>query len=665
MVVSETASQLLQAAQKALDSYFYPTAEFLAERVLAADATNEKAVLLLAESYSRQGKWNKTYNFLSHNKTPSSTYLFAFTCFKLKKYEEAETALLGSDGSDETVASSDSAYLHLCGLICLKRNQNKRAENFFRRSLQSNCYDWASFEALCNLGVNLDVEDVFQTKYEPGFSSEKLHSPESNSSSIQITTPLLQPLSHTPMTPAFLPSRKPPTPSTIGLTPKAEIPPSSLLQTPSFRANMRSTNSFATNYATPAIDPSFSDLVPERTVRRAPGRREIRPKAKIKLFPSSTRSTEVDTKTVTRQREKLFAHKMDQPIFAHEDDSSFSSCKLLQVLGTGYKLLIQYKSREALSAFQKLPKSQYFSPWVLECMGKAYFELVDFSNALRVFEELRKIAPYRMEGMAIYSTILWHLRKDAELSFLSQEALELDKTCCESWCIVGNCFSRLKEHDLALKFFRRALQLDSTYAYAHTLSGHEYVANDDLDKALSCFREAIVQDPRHYNAWYGIGMIYYRQEKYSMAEYHFKRALQINPRNSVLQCYLGMVYQASNRYEDALYAFNVAIEIDDYNSLAHFKKASVLMKLDRLDESLTILNGLQEASPKEAPIYFLMGRIWKKRGMAEKALHYFMIAMDLDSKNSNYIKSVLDKFNLSNTTDDDSSYQEEQKLELL
>ena len=42
-----------------------------------------------------------------------------------------------------------------------------------------------------------------------------------------------------------------------------------------------------------------------------------------------------------------------------------------------------------------------------------------------------------------------------------------------------------------------------------------------------------------------------------------------------------------------------------------------------------------------------------------------MIAMDLDSKNSNYIKSVLDKFNLSNTTDDDSSYQEEQKLELL
>lgn len=77
----------------------------------------------------------------------------------------------------------------------------------------------------------------------------------------------------------------------------------------------------------------------------------------------------------------------------------------------------------------------------------------------------------------------------------------------------------------------------------------------------------------------------------------------------------GKVYQASNRYEDALYAFNVAIEIDDYNSLAHFKKASVLMKLDRLDESLTILNGLQEASPKEAPIYFLMGRIWKKRGM--------------------------------------------------
>ena len=32
---------------------------------------------------------------------------------------------------------------------------------------------------------------------------------------------------------------------------------------------------------------------------------------------------------------------------------------------------------------------------------------------------------------------------------------DLDKKCPETWITVGNCFSLQKEHDNALKFFRR------------------------------------------------------------------------------------------------------------------------------------------------------------------------------------------------------------------
>ena len=71
----------------------------------------------------------------------------------------------------------------------------------------------------------------------------------------------------------------------------------------------------------------------------------------------------------------------------------------------------------------------------------------------------------------------------------------------QTWVVSGNCFSLQKEHDTAIKFFKRAIQLDPSFAYAYTLLGHEYVITEEMDKAMACFRNAIRIDSRHYNAW--------------------------------------------------------------------------------------------------------------------------------------------------------------------
>jgi anaphase-promoting complex subunit 3 len=104
---------------------------------------------------------------------------------------------------------------------------------------------------------------------------------------------------------------------------------------------------------------------------------------------------------------------------------------------------------------------------------------------------------------------------ETHLSSLSQSFLSspLLKSCPTTWVTLGNCFSLQKEHETAIKFFKRAIQTDPGNAYAYVLLGHEYVAKDELDKALSCFRTGSRIDPGMYNCWYGIGMIYYKQER--------------------------------------------------------------------------------------------------------------------------------------------------------
>ena len=150
--------------------------------------------------------------------------------------------------------------------------------------------------------------------------------------------------------------------------------------------------------------------------------------------------------------------------------------------------------------------------------------------------------------MEYFSTALWHLQDEVELSALAQELTTIDKMAPQSWCVAGNCFSLQKEHENAIKFFQRAAQVNPNFAYAYTLLGHEYITIEELDKALSCFRTAVRIDSRHYNAWYGIGLVFYKQERFQLAEIYYNKAVNINLQSPLLMCHLAVVSKLLYNY---------------------------------------------------------------------------------------------------------------------
>ena len=139
----------------------------------------------------------------------------------------------------------------------------------------------------------------------------------------------------------------------------------------------------------------------------------------------------------------------------HQADGRRKLLRLLNSLGSIYHKLSMYMCREALEMLEQLPTSQHTSGWVQQQIGRAHFEMADYVRAQDVFCALHRVEPHRMEGLDIYSTTLWHLKKDVELSYLAQQATDFDKLSCEAWCAAGNCFSLQKEHGTALTFFQR------------------------------------------------------------------------------------------------------------------------------------------------------------------------------------------------------------------
>jgi len=333
---------------------------------------------------------------------------------------------------------------------------------------------------------------------------------------------------------------------------------------------------------------------------------------------------------------------------------SLSLASLLCKLGVALHAMHSFNCQQAVDELSSLPKRHYETGYVLDLVGLSYFESADYKKSELAYNQAWRVEPHRVEGLEYYSSALWHLRRDVELCRLAQQCLQWDRLRPQVWCVVGNCFSLQKEHDAAIKLFKRAIQVDSTFTYAYTLCGHEFVASEKIDKAVAMYENALNLDPRHYNAWWGLGNIYHRQEEHENAKYHFYKALQVNTSNSVLRCYLGMVLSALKQPLLALESFDQAAQAEPQNGMAYFQKACVLISLDRYEEALADLKKVRCLAPKEACVHFQLGKVYMKLQKDRKALYHFNIAMDLnrDSKDYHTIKTHIEKLHIRGVSED-------------
>ncbi|MCJ1336839.1 anaphase-promoting complex subunit cdc27 [Bachmanniomyces sp. S44760] len=316
---------------------------------------------------------------------------------------------------------------------------------------------------------------------------------------------------------------------------------------------------------------------------------------------------------------------------------------LFTKLGSGYFALSHYQCQDALQIFNSITPSQKETPWVLAQIGRALFEQASYADAEKYFARIKMIAPSRLDDMELYSTVLWHLKSEIDLAFLAHEIIDIDRQSPQAWCAIGNSFSLQRDHDQALKCFKRATQLDPKFAYAFTLQGHEHIANEEYDKALAAYRSSIAAESRHYNAWYGLGRVFEKQGKHDVAEQHYRTAASINPTNAVLVCCIGVVLEKMKNPKAALLQYTRSCDLAPKSALSRFKKARVLMALQEPHMALAELKVLKDIAPDEANVHFLLGRVYKILRQKANAIKHFTTALNLDPKASHYIKEAMEQ----------------------
>ena len=88
---------------------------------------------------------------------------------------------------------------------------------------------------------------------------------------------------------------------------------------------------------------------------------------------------------------------------------------LLAELGNAALYLGQFHCPKAIRILMNLPLKHYNTGWVLTAIGRAYFEMAKYDEAVKYFEEAHRVEPHRLQGTEYYSTALWHLQKEVKL----------------------------------------------------------------------------------------------------------------------------------------------------------------------------------------------------------------------------------------------------------
>jgi len=243
------------------------------------------------------------------------------------------------------------------------------------------------------------------------------------------------------------------------------------------------------------------------------------------------------------------------------------------------------QDEDGLARLQELYEQFPNSTHVIMQSATAHYNLRNFDDAQALFQDLLEHDEFRVDGMDIFSNILYVKECFAELSHLAHRTSQTEKYRPETCCIIGNYYSLKSQHEKAVMYFRRALKLNKNYLSAWTLMGHEFVEMKNPSAAIDAYRRAVDINPRDYRAWYGLGQAYELIMMPYYALYYFRRATQLRPHDARMWCAMGQCHENEQLGMDdaAIQCYKRAVANDDREGIALHKLAKLHERQNDLD----------------------------------------------------------------------------------
>lgn len=159
-------------------------------------------------------------------------------------------------------------------------------------------------------------------------------------------------------------------------------------------------------------------------------------------------------------------------------------------------------------------------------------------------------------------------------------------------------YTKNKQYTEALKCFDTAIELNPNYANAYSNRGNAYQSINKHDLALSDFNKTLAINPQHENTLYNRGLLLMKMEQFETAIKDFTEVIRLNSKASDAHVMRGNCSQTIKNYNMAIDDYSKAIEIKPDSSIAYLNRGIVYKLIGEINKGKDDILKAYELDPK-------------------------------------------------------------------
>ncbi len=254
---------------------------------------------------------------------------------------------------------------------------------------------------------------------------------------------------------------------------------------------------------------------------------------------------------------------------------------------------MQNQHQEAIDYLEDFIDKDPYSEVAWHQLGRQYFILEQYNNALRAFD---------------YAVVIDE--------FFVGAYLEKAKT-----------LEQLQQYDKAIENYIETTELDDPSAFAYYRIGRCYSKLDNKEKALQFFKKTVKEDPLLDKGWLALTNVYLEEKNYQKALYYINRALAIDDTNTLFWRRFAEINLKLNFFEEVVEAFKKCLAYNDKNLDIFIGLTDVLHFIGEFKDASKILIRAIRLFPSHVELeyrlgcmYFILGDTLKGKKFLKKGL---------------------------------------------
>jgi len=172
---------------------------------------------------------------------------------------------------------------------------------------------------------------------------------------------------------------------------------------------------------------------------------------------------------------------------------------------------------------------QATNPHVLRLLGVIYAQRMQYSDALKYFNDSLKALPKNPIALSNLGNVYLQLKDYSKAIEAYDKSIRLESKYEEAWSNKGNALYELKRYDEAIACHDKALNLNPNYAEAWSNKGNVLNELKHYDEAITCHDKALNLNPNYAEAWSNKANALNELKRYDEAIKHLDKALSLKP----------------------------------------------------------------------------------------------------------------------------------------